>query len=202
MIGRLTGTLLAVDEATILIDVGGVGYEVDITATTLTQLPGIGGPVTVHTHFNVREDDQSLFGFHSREERDLFRSLIRVNGVGPRVALGLLSGISVADFARCVADKDIGRLTKVPGIGKKTAERVVIDLEGRVEHLVVSFPTERAAAGAGAASRVVEEAESALIALGYRPVEASRAVGDAFEEGFSTEEVVRVALKKMVSQSA
>jgi Holliday junction DNA helicase RuvA len=194
--------LLAVDDATILVDVGGVGYEVDVTVTMLAQLPRIGETVTVHTHLNVREDDQSLFGFHSRDERDLFRSLIRVNGVGPKVALGLLSGISVADFARCVTDKDIGRLTKVPGIGKKTAERVVLDLEGRVDHLVVAFPRDRAATPAGAASRVVEEAESALIALGYRPVEASRAVADAFEEGRSTEEVVRLALKKMVSKSA
>ena len=202
MIGRLRGQLLAVDESTILVDVGGVGYEVDVTATMLAHLPRIGEIVTVHTHLNVREDDQSLFGFHSREERDLFRSLIRVNGVGPKVALGLLSGISVSDFARCVSEKDIGRLTKVPGIGKKTAERVVLDLEGRVDHLVVAFPTDRNARRASASNRVVEEAESALIALGYRPVEASRAVDDAFAEGLSTEEVVRIALKKMVSKSA
>src|SRR5262245_5053954 len=202
MIGRIRGKLISLDEHTILVDVGGVGYEMEVTANTLAALPGVGHDVIVHTHLSVREDAHSLFGFASSSERDLFRTLIKINGVGPKLALTLLAGLDVVELARCIRDGDVARLVKLPGIGKKTAERLVVELKDRIDKLVTIPDVARPRAVEGATRIVIEEAERALIQLGYRPAEASRAIGGAYVQGHSTEDVVRIALKRMARQEA
>lgn len=201
MIGRIRGKLIALDEHTVLVDVAGIGYELEVTANTLSTLPGVGYDVVLFTHLSIREDAHLLFGFESQGERDLFRTLIKISGVGPKLALNLLSGMDVVDLARCIRDSDIARLVKLPGIGRKTAERLVVELKDRIERLVLIPDGGRPKHGE-ATRRVIEEAERALIALGYRPAEASRAIGSAYVQGQSTEDVVRTALKRMVGQEA
>ncbi len=137
MIGRIRGKLISLDELTVLVDVAGIGYELDVTANTLSALPGIGHDVVLFTHLSVREDAHSLYGFESRGERDLFRTLIKISGVGPKLALNLLSGMDVVDLARCIRDSDVARLVKLPGVGRKTAERLVVELKDRIERLVL-----------------------------------------------------------------
>lgn len=201
MIGRIRGTLISLDEYTVLVDVAGIGYELDVTANTLSALPGVGQDVVLFTHMSVREDAHSLYGFETRGERDLFRTLIKISGVGPKLALNLLSGMDVVDLARCIRDSDIARLVKLPGVGRKTAERLVVELKDRIERLVL-IPEITRPKVADAARYVIEEAERALIKLGYRPAEASRAIGSAYVQGQSTEDVVRIALKRMIGQEA
>ncbi len=201
MIGRIRGTLISLDEYTVLVDVAGIGYELDVTANTLSALPGVGQDVVLFTHMSVREDAHSLYGFETRGERDLFRTLIKISGVGPKLALNLLSGMDVVDLARCIRDSDIARLVKLPGVGRKTAERLVVELKDRIERLVL-IPEITRPKVADAARHVIEEAERALIKLGYRPAEASRAIGNAYVQGQSTEDVVRIALKRMIGQEA
>jgi Holliday junction DNA helicase RuvA len=202
MIGRIRGKLISLDEHTILVDVGGIGYEMEVTANTLAALPGVGHDVVVHTHLSIREDAHSLFAFASTGERDLFRTLIKINGVGPKLALTLLAGLDVVDLARCIRDGDVARLVKLPGIGKKTAERLVVELKDRIDKLVTIPEIARPRAAEPAGRLVIEEAERALIQLGYRPAEASRAIGGAYVQGHSTEDVVRIALKRMARQEA
>lgn len=201
MIGRIRGTLISLDEYTVLVDVAGIGYELDVTANTLSALPGVGQDVVLFTHMSVREDAHSLYGFETRGERDLFRTLIKISGVGPKLALNLLSGMDVVDLARCIRDSDVARLVKLPGVGRKTAERLVVELKDRIERLVL-IPEITRPKVADAARHVIEEAERALIKLGYRPAEASRAIGSAYVQGQSTEDVVRIALKRMIGQEA
>lgn len=201
MIGRIKGILAARDEAMVVVDVAGVGYEIELTNAARSALPAIGEIVSIFTHLVIREDAHALFGFGNLAERDLFRSLIKIAGIGPKLAMTLLSGIDVSDFVRCVRDGDITRLTKVPGVGRKTAERLVVELKDRIDKMV-HVPASTAPRRQGEGARVVEEAERALIALGYKPTEASRAISNAFEVGRSTEEVVRAALKRMASQDA
>jgi Holliday junction DNA helicase RuvA len=201
MIGRIRGKLISLDELTVLVDVAGIGYELDVTANTLSALPGIGHDVVLFTHLSVREDAHSLYGFESRGERDLFRTLIKISGVGPKLALNLLSGMDVVDLARCIRDSDVARLVKLPGVGRKTAERLVVELKDRIERLVL-IPELSRPKVAEAGRHVIEEAERALIKLGYRPAEASRAIGSAYVQGQSTEDVVRIALKRMIGQEA
>jgi len=192
---------VSLDEHAILVDVAGVGYELEVTPDTLSVLPGVGQDVMLYTHLTIRDDAHLLYGFAVLAERELFRLLIKISGVGPKLALTLLAGMDVADLARCIRDSDVARLVKLPGIGRKTAERLVVELRDRIDHLV------RAPDGArprpnDAARQVLEEAERALIALGYRPAEASRAVGNAYVNGHATEDVVRAALKNMTVQEA
>jgi holliday junction DNA helicase RuvA len=201
MIGRIRGTLISLDEYTVLVDVAGIGYELDVTANTLSALPGVGQDVVLFTHMSVREDAHSLYGFETRGERDLFRTLIKISGVGPKLALNLLSGMDVVDLARCIRDSDIARLVKLPGVGRKTAERLVVELKDCIERLVL-IPEITRPKVTDAARHVIEEAERALIKLGYRPSEASRAIGNAYVQGQSTEDVVRIALKRMIGQEA
>src|SRR5512139_1456341 len=137
MIGRIKGLLAARDESSILVDVGGVGYEVEATAAACAALPAVGEHVVLFTHLVIREDAHSLYGFQSQGERNLFRSLIKVSGIGPKLALTILSGIETHEFARCVRDGDLARLTALPGIGRKTAERLVVELKDRIEKMIV-----------------------------------------------------------------
>ncbi|MBI3898302.1 MAG: Holliday junction branch migration protein RuvA [Gammaproteobacteria bacterium] len=195
MIGRLRGTLIRKEPPALLVEVGGVGYELEAPMTTFYDLPAIGEPVTLHTHLVVREDAHLLFGFVRESQRRQFRALLKINGVGPRVALAILSGLTEDELARCIADNDIARLTQVPGIGRKTAERLIVELRDKLP----SEPTGNAAfnAAAGAPRDPVGEAVSALIALGYKAPEASRAVRGLANQGLSTEEIIRQALRAM-----
>ena len=204
MIGRIAGTLIEKKAPDLLIDVGGVGYEVLAPMSTFYQLPAVGQGVILHTHLVVREDAHQLYGFAENREREMFRALIKVNGVGPKVALAILSGVSVNDFVRLVHNNDVTALTRVPGIGKKTAERLVLDMRDRL----AGWQADGAeAAGAPQpdlqtdSSSVSEEAETALIALGYKPAEAARMVVRALKENPTaerSEEIIRLALRAMI----
>jgi Holliday junction DNA helicase RuvA len=169
MIGKLTGVLLEKNPPQILIDCHGVGYEVDVPMSTFFNLPAVGAQVSLLTHFVVREDAQVLFGFGTAAERDAFRQLIRISGVGPRTALGVLSGLSVADLAAAVTNQDATRLVKVPGIGKKTAERLLLELKGKLG-------AEVGATSVAGLSPAHTDITQALMALGYNEKEASAAL--------------------------
>jgi Holliday junction DNA helicase RuvA len=169
MIGRITGKLLAKQPPQIIVDVQGVGYEIDVPMSTLYQLPATGADVTLFTHLTVREDAHLLYGFATEQERTVFRQLLKISGVGARTALSVLSGLSVADLHAAVSQQDTGRLTKIPGIGKKTAERLLLELKDKLKVTVMSSP----ASGAfNAGSDIV----NALSSLGYNDKEASWAV--------------------------
>lgn len=199
MIGRLTGTLLEKQPPQILLDVNGVGYEVEAPMSTFYRLPAVGEKTTLHTHLVVREDAQLLYAFADKRDRHLFRELIRLNGVGPKLALALMSGLEIDELIHAVQAQDIHVLTRVPGVGKKTAERLLVELKGKFTAWE-NAPGVAAPLSAGqaqpAASQTVD-AVSALIALGYKPQEASRAVHAIKEEGLSSEELIRSALKGM-----
>jgi Holliday junction DNA helicase RuvA len=183
----------------LVVDVQGVGYEVQVSMNTYFGLPAVGEPVVLHTHFSVREDAQQLFGFASQDERLLFRHLIKVSGVGPKMALAILSGLSVADLVRCIRNGDVNALTRAPGVGKKTAERLVVEMKDRLASWGVTDGVVAALAPAPTGDNLVlEEAESALIALGYKPQEASRMVAVAkngISGELSSEALIRAALK-------
>jgi len=194
MIGRLTGLLIESAPGQLLLDVGGVGYEVEISLTTYVQVLETEGPVTVHTHLVVRDDAHLLYGFASIGEREMFRTLIKVNGVGPRMALGILSGLDSASFARAVTGNDVKALTALPGVGKKTAERLIIEMRDKVD----SFDVSGLDNPSTMTINVIEDAESALIGLGYRPQEAARAVSRVSDPAEDVESLIRQALKLLM----
>lgn len=194
MIGRLMGTLLEKHPPQVLLDVAGVGYEIDVPMSSFYNLPAIGERVTLVTHFVVREDVQQLFGFLSQKERTAFRELIRISGVGPKLALSVLSGMSADDLAQCVVMQDAAQLTRVPGIGKKTAERLLLELKGR---LADALPQ---AGGVAVSARVTHDALGALLALGYSEKEALPAVKQ-LPEGLSLEEAIRQTLKLLARKA-
>lgn len=201
MIGRLRGTLAEKQPPHIIVDINGLGYEVEVPMTTLYRLPSVGEPVTLHTHLVVREDAHLLYGFAEKRERELFRELIRLNGVGPKLALALMSGLEVDELVRCVQAQDTSVLVKIPGVGKKTAERLLVELKDRFKAWetvpVMSGLVVEARAGVPASS-AESDAVSALISLGYKPQEASRAVSAIKEDGLSSEDMIRRALRGMV----
>ncbi|WP_372999800.1 Holliday junction branch migration protein RuvA [Marinobacter sp.] len=207
MIGRIRGILVEKAPGQALVECAGLGYEVDIPYTTFFHLPETGDEVTLHTHFAVREDAQSLYGFASRLDRDLFRLLIKVNGVGPKLAVGILSGLDAQQFIRCVENRDSASLVKLPGVGKKTAERLLIEMADRIGQLEGQFvPTSPETTGAGqmgaqgpsGGPAATEEAEAALIALGYKPQEAAKAISKVAGEGMTSETLIRLALRNMI----
>lgn len=179
MIGRLSGNLIESDDASLLIDVGGVGYEVEVAASVVNDLPQPGDHIAVYTHFVVREDAQQLFGFVSRSERDLFRAYIKINGVGPKLGLAIISSLDLQSLSFIVSNDDPSLLTKVPGIGKTTAARILVELKNRFESLVSTSSHDLAALQSGSGTAQAHEAEGALVALGYRPQEAAQAVKSA-----------------------
>ena len=198
MIGRLQGFILEKQPPLILIDVQGVGYELEASMTTFYNLPECGENIVLHTHLVVREDAQLLYGFHSLEERMMFRNLIKISGVGPKLALTILSGMSAEDFTRCILEEDSKALTKLPGVGKKTAERLVIELKDRLQKDdSIKLPGVSGAAGARVEVQAnpVTDAVSALISLGYKAQQASQMVRDLDVEDKSTEEIIRAALQ-------
>lgn len=188
MIGSVRGRILSKTPPQLLVEAGGLGYELETPMSTFFHLPAVGEEVRLLTHLVVREDAHVLYGFGTEEERRLFRSLIRISGVGPKIALALLSGLSVEAFALCVQSQDVATLIKVPGIGRKTAERLLVEMRDRLQ--------------AGAAASAVPvgvspeaEAFGALVALGYKPAEATRLLKAAGPGTHSTEELIRRALK-------
>ncbi len=194
MIGRLTGKLLEKNPPSLLIDVQGVGYEVDAPMSTFYALPVLNEPVSLFTHLVVREDAQLLYGFATRTERVLFRALLKVNGVGAKVALAILSGLSADEFLTCIASKDVNALIRVPGIGKKTAERLLIELEDKVDTLEVGGLT------TGTRPKTNDEsartqAEEALAALGYKPAEAVKLLDKHANAEDTVEQMIRSALR-------
>ena len=200
MIGRLRGTLADKLPPFLLLDVNGVGYELEVPMTTLYRLPPVGDSLTLYTHLVVREDAQLLYGFAEKRERELFRELIRLNGVGPKLALALMSGLEVDELVRCVQAQDTSTLVKIPGVGKKTAERLLVELKDRFkawEAIPGIAPLVVEPSAQAAVSSAENDAVSALIALGFKPQEASRAVAAVQENGLSSEELIRRALKGM-----
>lgn len=196
MIGRIRGVILEKQPPYLLIEAGGIGYELEAPMTTFYKLPETGEDVMLYTHLVVREDAHLLFGFASERERKLFRSLLKVNGIGARLALAILSGMDAEDFARIVHDGDANQLTHLPGVGRKTAERLIMEMRDRLKDWQPSAPTD--SGSTSAEDDVSADAISALIALGYKPQEASKHVYAVAAPGMSSEELIREALKASV----
>ncbi len=190
MIGRLRGTLVAKQPPSLVVDVGGVGYELEAPMSTFFDLPETGREVSLYTHYAIKEDTAVLYGFLREAERSLFRNLQKVSGIGAKISLAVLSGVSTDEFARLIQLGDVAALTRIPGIGKKTAERMLVEMRDRVADLG-SVP----GAGAGVPKDPVAEATVALQALGYKPAEVARLVRDAATPGDRAEQIIRKALK-------
>lgn len=192
MIGFLRGRLVSKRPPWLMLEVGGVGYELEAPMSTFYRLPDVGRELTLVTHLVVREDAHSLYGFLSEAERALFRSLLKVSGVGARIGLGVLSGMSVEGFCRCVREKDLASLTRIPGVGRKTAERLVLEMADRLpEAEGGTIGLERGEGGAKG------EAQDALLALGYKPAEVRELLKDLDDERLTTEQLIREALKRV-----
>lgn len=210
MIGRIRGILIDKQANQVLLDVNGLAYEIEVPMSTLFQLPETGQETLLHTHLVVREDAQLLYGFGEEQERALFRLLIKLNGVGPKMALGILSGLNVRELAECVHHNDLNALVRLPGIGKKTAERLVIELRDKLddwyqESDLSEVDGTSAPVSGQTNSKVMREAEDALIALGYKPQEASKIINQVVlkledeEQTLETSMLVRLALRGMQS---
>ena len=196
MIGRLRGTLISKRPPWVLVEVGGVGYELEVPMSTLYDMPDTGKEVILLTHYAHKEDTVALYGFLRDDERNLFRGLQKVSGIGARIALAVLSGVSTAEFARLVQAGDVAALTRIPGIGKKTAERIVVELRDRIGDTVAAAP-----AGTAPVPRDPRgEAEAALQQLGYKPAEATRLAAAAAAEGDDAEAIIRKALREALGR--
>ncbi len=191
MITRISGILLEKKAPTLVIDVNGLGYELFVPMSTFYQLPNIGDNIILLTHFVVREDAQLLFGFISERERKLFRALIKVNGVGPKLAMTILSGITADQFVKCVQEQDCETLMRIPGIGKKTAERLMIETRDRLsEWEVTTLPVDL--------NQAMQDALSALSALGYKPSDAKKAISKIHKPDHNSEQLIKLALQQMI----
>ncbi|CAA9889333.1 component of RuvABC resolvasome, regulatory subunit [Candidatus Methylobacter favarea] len=196
MIGFLRGKLVHKAPPVLLLDVQGVGYEVEAPMTTFYNLPAVGAEITLHTHLVVREDAHILFGFSTESDRSMFRSLIRINGVGPKLALTILSGQSAEEFYRCIYDNDMQALVRLPGVGKKTAERLIIEMRDRLPDLEGSAMTSPGnASSVSPVNNPKQEALSALCSLGYKPLDAGRMVQNISAEDRTCEDIIRLALQ-------
>ncbi len=196
MIGSLRGRLAHKQPPQIILECGGVGYEIDTPMSTFLALPGIGSEVFLHTHLVVREDAQTLFGFSTEEEKSLFRSLLKVSGVGAKMGLAILSGMSVTDFQRCVQYEDTAMLVKIPGVGKKTAERLIIEMRDRIDSTSAESGSDKSRT---TRSDPRNEAFDALISLGYRTNEINRLLGRLDIAEKSAEDIIRLALRQAVN---
>jgi len=197
MIGLLRGNILQKQAPELLLDVGGVGYELLASLTTFIDLPEVGNEVTLYTHLIVREDAHTLYAFSSVEERALFRTLLKVNGVGPKMALAIVSGMTANEFSQRVHANDVAGLTKLPGVGKKTAERLITEMRDRLPE--PSTQLEADVSMPSLTRNMENEATAALVALGYKPTQASQMVSKYSSGGLSVEEVIRKALKASLS---
>src|SRR5215831_19272257 len=198
MIGSVRGRIASKTPPQLTVDVGGLGYELEAPMSTFFRLPAVGEEVRLLTHLVVREDAHVLYAFATEEERRLFRSLIKVSGVGPKIALALLSGINVTAFAECVQREDIAALTRIPGVGRKTAERLIVEMRDRL----AAPPPGSGAAAAASGTNAESEAYGALVALGYRPAEATRLLKAVGPGTHSTEELIRRALQGAARESS
>lgn len=201
MIGQIRGIILEKQPPQLVVDVQGVGYEIDAPMGTFYQLPEVGKEVRLFTHFVVREDAQLLYGFYTRDERLLFRALLKVNGIGPRSALTILSSTAPEEFVRCVLNNDTVTLVRVPGIGKKTAERLIIEMRDKLSDWYKAKPVDgmvQQLHEQGGRHQTVQDAISALIALGYKQQEANRAVAKMDDGSASSEELIRRSLREMM----
>lgn len=204
MIGRLRGILIEKQPPYLLLDVNGVGYELQAPMTTFYRLPAVGSEIILHTHLSITENLHQLFGFFDQRDRSLFRTLIKVSSVGPKLAIAILSGMESDDIARCVRDNNVAALTKVPGIGTKTAERLVIELRDRLknwdlpQHDLLAHGEPQKTTHS---SDIYGEAESALIALGYKPTDAAKMIASASKQkpDAKSEELIRLALRSMAT---
>lgn len=206
MIGRLRGTLIEKQPPELLIEVSGVGYEVQMPMSCFYELPNVGEEAAIYTHFVVREDAQLLYGFNTVKERALFREVIKANGVGPKLGLGILSGMTASQFVGCVEREDISTLVKLPGVGKKTAERLVVEMKDRLKGwgagdlftpATDAAPIDPSLPDANS-NNAEDEAVSALLALGYKPAMASKVVAQIAKPDMTSEQLIRDALKSMV----
>lgn len=201
MIGRLNGILLEKQPPFILVEVNGVGYECQAPMNTIYNLPEINQSVIVHTHLSVSENAHTLFAFFSLEERKLFRELIKVNGVGPKLALGVLSAMSAVEFVQNIRQGEAATLVKIPGVGKKTAERLIIEMKDRLKDWgidSVDNSESNSSAPAFSVKDNIQEAISALVALGYKPTDASRAISKIEDDSLQSAQLIRLALKNMM----
>lgn len=197
MIGRLKGTLSHKQPPWLVLDVNGVGYELEAPLSTFFDLPDVGREVSLFTHYAVKEDTVALYGFLRESERQLFRTVQKVSGIGAKIALAILSGASVEEFARLVQTGDLAALTRIPGIGKKTAERIVVELRDRVDGMAVAGVPRMSGA---IPADPISEASVALQQLGYKPAEVTRLIKDAAAEGDSAEAIIRKALRAALKQ--
>ena len=202
MIGRLQGLILEKQAPQLLIDVMGVGYEVQAPLSTFAVLGGLGDAVVLHTHLAIREDAHQLYGFADKAERTLFRTLIKVSGVGPKLALAILSGMDAASFAACVHEENVTALTRLPGVGKKTAERLIVEMRDRLKGWQSPAPSLLSESQPSVPSRdqMLAEAESALVALGYKPQEAGKMLMKVPDTFTTAEELIREALRSSMSR--
>lgn len=196
MIGRLRGIILEKQAPDLVLDVQGVGYEVAAPMSTFCSLPAINEEVSLFTHLVVREDAQLLYGFATTRERLLFRSLLKVNGVGAKLALTILSGSDVDDFSRSVQEGDANSLTRLPGVGKKTAERLIIEMRDRLKDISGAMGLKPVVSAAASLAGAKDEAIEALISLGYKPIEADKMIRTLASDGLTTEELIRMALQR------
>jgi Holliday junction DNA helicase RuvA len=202
MIGRLKGIIIEKQPPQILVDVGGVGYEAQAPMTSFYPMPAVGEQVILHTHLSVSENAHQLFAFYTQDERKLFRTLIKVSGVGPKMALAILSGMPVNEFVQCVIEANSAALVRVPGVGKKTAERLIIEVKDRLkgwESLDSTVATFGSNLQSSKQSSMTADAESALIALGYKPTDAAKVISSVQKGATieSSEELIRLALKSL-----
>lgn len=199
MIGRLAGVLLEKQAPYLLIDVNGVGYEVQAPMTSFYPLPEVGGQVVLHTHLSISENAHQLFAFYTQEERLLFRTLIKVNGVGPKMALAILSGMPTREFVQCVRTDNVAALVKVPGVGKKTAERLIIEVKDRLKDFGenMEMTAEQVTESLSISSQELADAEGALIALGYKPVQAAKMISAVSKDSpeADSQTLIRLALQ-------
>jgi Holliday junction DNA helicase RuvA len=195
MIGYLQGQLITKQSLELLVDVNGVGYEVYVSMNTTYKLPEVGQVVALYTHLIVREDAQILYGFYDQQERALFRKLIKVNGVGPRIALAILSSVNPDEFVQSVTNNHVTTLTCIPGVGQKTAERLIVEMRDKFKTWQ-SEPGDLC--GMNSSDRIKQDATSALVALGYKSSEAVKMISRIFEVGMSSEDLIRLALKEIV----
>ena len=199
MIGQIKGRLIGKNAPEILVEIGGMTYEIFVPMSTLYKLPDLGGMVHLHTHFSVREDAQILYGFFGAESKRMFRSLVRVNGVGPKLALGILSGMSVDEFVQTVKSNDGDSLVKMPGVGKKTAERLSIEMRDKLSEWDSTDTSSNLTLAPN--STFIKDAEIAMVSLGYKPQQASRAISQVLKnnpEIDDSEELIRFSLKSMI----
>ena len=201
MIGKVRGKLVGKTPPEILVEVGGITYELQVPMSTIYQLPDLGQDLVLHTHFVVREDDHLLYGFYDSKDKAMFRALIRVNGVGPKMAIAILSGMEADEFVRTVRNNDVNAMVNMPGIGKKTAERLIVEMRDRLAEWDVSEVAISTSDATSVASSITRDAETALMGLGYKPQQAARAIAEVLKDNADisdSEELIRLSLKSMV----